>query len=373
MKMTASLTWVGLGMTFLHATNAVGATTHTWTGAGSNGYWSRPENWLNNTPPPANGTVNLIFPTGKPRKVSTNDIAGLIVTSLQASDYGMSFHGTGNGTPLRLNGLVDINSGSIQFTGSLTLRLNGSTTVSLGTAVVGLNTYSTSTVEFGGKITGPGGLTISGSSGYGVGNGGLARFTAHGANDYTGSTVFEDDAQMELGNYSYAPVPDSFYLVIVGTTSVPTALTIRYGADVELKRNNQIGNAASVTVLQNSRLDLSRFADTIGSFTCKGNLETEIYSASSYGRLTINGTIAITSHSEPDWSQFSDDQLRVSRNPNYTPSANTTFTLLSNDSTDAISGEFYGWPENEAANLGGVIFRLRYSGGTGNDLTLKNP
>jgi len=336
----------GLGIASIHATTAFAASTHTWTGAGSNGYWSRPENWLNNTPPPANGTVNLIFPTNKPRKLSTNDIGGLV---------------------------VDINSGSIQFSGSLTLRLNGSTTVSLGTAVVGVNTYSTSTVEFGGTITGPGGLTISGSSGYGVGNGGLARFTAHGANDYTGSTVFEDDAQVELGNYTYVSVPNSFYSMIVGTTSVPTAVTIRYGADVELKRNNQIGNTASVTLLQDSRLDLSRYSDTIGSFTCKGHLESEIFSASSYGRLTVNGTIAITSHSEPDWNQYSNDQLRISRNPDYIPAANTTFTLLTNDSNDAITGTYYGWPENEAASLGGVLFRLRYSGGTGNDLTLKNP
>lgn len=366
-------TWLGLGLVASHGGMAMAATTHTWTGGGSTGYWSRPENWANFSVPPANGTVNLVFPAGKPRKTSTNDIGGLVVTSLQAADYGMVFHGTSPGTTLRLDGIVDINSGSVTFGSSLTLRLNGSTTVSLGTAYVGVGTYSESTIIFDGRITGPGGLTISGTSAYGNGLGGSAQFTAWGANDYTGSTVFENDIHVELGNYTYQALSSPPVLAVVGATSVPTTLTIRDGADVELKRNNQIADTASVTLLQDSRFDLSRFSDTIGSFTCKGNLESELYSATSYGKLTVNGSVAITSHAEPDWNQFSNDQLRVIRNPNYVPAANTTFTLIANDGTDGITGTFYGWPENESASLGGTIFHLHYSGGTGNDLTLKNP
>lgn len=366
-------TWLALGLMTGNAGVALAATTHTWTGGGSTSLWSRPENWANFSVPPANGIVNLVFPGGKPWKTSTNDIAGLVVTSLEADDYGMVFHGTGSGTTLRLSGLVDINSGSVTFGSTLTLRLNGTTTFSLGTAYVGVGTYSQSTVVFDGKITGPGGLTISGTSAYGNGLGGNAQFTAWGANDYTGPTILEDDIHVELGNYAYIGSSQPLVLMVVGVTSIPTTLTIRNGADVELMRSNQIGDTASVTLLQNSRLDLSRFADTIGSFTCKGNLESELYSASTYGRLTVNGTVAITTHAEPDWSQLVDDQLRVIRNPNYTPAANTTFTLITNDGTDAITGTFHGWPENDSASLGGTVFRLRYGGGTGNDLTLKNP
>lgn len=355
------------------AGESMAATTHTWTGGGSTGYWSRPENWASYSVPPANSSVILVFPSGQPRKVSTNDIAGLVVTSLSVADYGMSFHGTGAGAELAFNGSVSLSSASVVFNGSLPLRLSGGTAFDLGTEVVGVGTYSPSSVVFGGTITGSGSLTVSGSGGYGLGNGGLVQFTAHGANTYQGATLFQNSVQVELGNWTYAFGSSPQILVMVGTTSVPSAMTVRNGADVEWKRNDQVGNGADVTLLQGSRLDLSRYSDVVRNLVLRGRLESELYNATTYGRLSATGTITITSNVESGWNDFLSDQLRITRYSGYTPVANTTFTILANDASDAIVGTFYGWPNLATRTVGGLTFRLRYAGGTGNDLTFSNP
>jgi fibronectin-binding autotransporter adhesin len=355
------------------AGETMAATEHTWTGGGSTGYWSRPENWSGNLVPPANSSVILAFPSGLPRKISTNDIPGLVVTSMTVADYGMSFHGTGAGVELAFNGPVTLGSASVVFNASLPLRLSGGTTFDLGTSVVGVGTYSPSSVVFGGTITGPGSLTVSGSGGYGLGNGGLVQFTARGANTYQGSTTFQNSVQVEMGNWNYAPGNVPQILVQAGTTSVPGAMTVRNGADVEWKRNDQVGNGADVTLLQGSRLDLSRYSDVVRNLVLRGRLESELYNATTYGRLSVIGTINITSNVESGWNDYLSDQLRITRYSGYTPVANTSFTILSNDASDAIVGTFYGWPNLATRTVGGLTFKLRYAGGTGNDLTFSNP
>jgi hypothetical protein len=368
MKAIATLTAMAA---FWNAVQAV--TTHTWSGNGANSNWSREENWENFSVPPANTTVELVFPANKPRKSSVANITGLTISSLKIYDYGMKISGPPGGMTLKFGGTITLYTGSLTFANPLTLRLSGATTVSLDTTLVGLETYSKSIVRFETKITGPGSLTIDGDGAYGHENGGEALFVAHASNDYAGSTTFKDDVQVSLSNYAYGIAPAPIYIVPIGAVSVPGNVTIKNGADVSLLHDNQIGNAASVTLLENSRLDLRRYSDTISSFTCKGRFETELGSATAYGRLTVNGTVSITSHSEGSWDDFTSDQLKIIRDAAYSPDANTTFTIIANNNADAIAGTFNGWPENEAANVDGLVFHLHYAGGTGNDLTFKNP
>lgn len=349
------------------------ATTHTWTGNGVNGNWSRPENWENFSVPPANSTVNLVFPSSKPWKASVANISGLTISSLTVYDYGMKISGPAGGLTLSFSGTITVHSGSLTFANPLTVRLAAGTSVNLDTSIVGLNTYSDSSIRFETKITGPGSLTIDGDSSYGKENAGMAQFVAYASNDYAGSTTFKDGVQVSLANYALALAPAPLNFLPIGAVSIPGDVTIKTGADVSLLRSNQIANAADVTLLENSRLDLQRYSDTISSFTCKGRFETELAGDSTYGRLTVNGAVSLTSHSEGSWDDFTSDQLKISRDPDYFPGANKTFTIITNDNADAIGGTFYGWPENEAANSGGVVFHLHYSGGTGNDLTFKNP
>jgi hypothetical protein len=49
---------------------------------------------------------------------------------------------------------------------------------------------------------------------------------------------------------------------------------------------------------------------------------------------------------------------------------NTTFTIIDNDGTDAVSGTFAGLPNNATFFQSGYTWRVSYVGGTGNDVTL---
>ena len=49
---------------------------------------------------------------------------------------------------------------------------------------------------------------------------------------------------------------------------------------------------------------------------------------------------------------------------------NTTFTIIDNDGTDAVSGTFAGLPNNATFFQSGYTWRISYIGGTGNDVTL---
>jgi len=48
----------------------------------------------------------------------------------------------------------------------------------------------------------------------------------------------------------------------------------------------------------------------------------------------------------------------------------TTFVLILNDGSDAVTGTFNALPENAIRNVSGKPFRTRYSGRSGNDVTL---
>ncbi len=49
---------------------------------------------------------------------------------------------------------------------------------------------------------------------------------------------------------------------------------------------------------------------------------------------------------------------------------NTTFTIIDNDGTDAVSGTFAGLPNNATFFQSGYTWRISYVGVTGNDVTL---
>src|SRR5262249_58173198 len=52
------------------------------------------------------------------------------------------------------------------------------------------------------------------------------------------------------------------------------------------------------------------------------------------------------------------------------PPIASTYTLLTNDGTDAISGTFAGLPEGARFGVTGHAFVITYRGGDGNDVTL---
>src|SRR5256886_13010809 len=54
----------------------------------------------------------------------------------------------------------------------------------------------------------------------------------------------------------------------------------------------------------------------------------------------------------------------------FAPAAGTTFTIINNDGSDAVTGTFSGLAEGATVNLSGQVFTISYVGGTGNDVVL---
>src|SRR3954471_347921 len=72
---------VVLALAALGTVNSSQAASHTWTGAGANGFWSTTSNWSNGAPTAAEAApVTLVFPYGM-SPICTNNIPGLTVDS----------------------------------------------------------------------------------------------------------------------------------------------------------------------------------------------------------------------------------------------------------------------------------------------------
>ena len=54
----------------------------------------------------------------------------------------------------------------------------------------------------------------------------------------------------------------------------------------------------------------------------------------------------------------------------FTPAAGDVLTIIDNDGADAVIGTFAGLPEGSTFTNNGIVFRVSYAGGDGNDVTL---
>jgi hypothetical protein len=78
---------------------------------------------------------------------------------------------------------------------------------------------------------------------------------------------------------------------------------------------------------------------------------------SGYDRLNVNGTAALSN-------------AILSLTLGFTPALGDTFTIISNDGADPVSGTFVGLPAGALLTNGATIFRIAYNGGDGNDVML---
>lgn len=82
--------------------------------------------------------------------------------------------------------------------------------------------------------------------------------------------------------------------------------------------------------------------------------------AGNFDQLNVTGTVNLGSAT-----------LATSLYGGYVPVLNDSFVIINNDGSDAITGTFAGLAQNAEFTLaGGYKFRISYTGGTGNDVTL---
>jgi uncharacterized repeat protein (TIGR01451 family) len=78
---------------------------------------------------------------------------------------------------------------------------------------------------------------------------------------------------------------------------------------------------------------------------------------SGYDQLNVTGTVDLTG-------------ATLSASLGFTPVGGAQFTIINNDSTDAVVGTFSGLAERATVTLNGINFTVSYVGGTGNDVVL---
>ncbi len=86
-----------------------------------------------------------------------------------------------------------------------------------------------------------------------------------------------------------------------------------------------------------------------------------ITACTNYDQLVVNGTVTLTGDN---------NTLSTTLLNGYVPKAGDVFTVINNDGTDAVTGTFKGLAEGATFELNGVVFKISYVGGTGNDVTL---
>ena len=256
------------------------ATTYTWTGTGFFGQdflWSNDFNWAGGVAPSANETnVTIIFPNDNSPRISTNDVVGLKVNSIQFQGTNYVVHGKPAGNTLNFLGtglggwavLASRDGNYFASTCPLNLNNSGFVAVSSGCTFSVLST-----------IGGAGGLTKSSP--------GTLKFAAGGANTYVGTTTVTDGT-LDLNNGTF--IPSATYVavagpLVIGSTNFSFAPLVRWLLD------NQVANTTLITVNPNGRLWLNGQDDTLGSLSLMDGAQV---STGVGGGLTSPGTLTLS-------------------------------------------------------------------------------
>jgi autotransporter-associated beta strand protein len=76
-----------------------------------------------------------------------------------------------------------------------------------------------------------------------------------------------------------------------------------------------------------------------------------------YDQVNVRGAVNLTG-------------IRLAASLGFKSSVNDQFTLISNDGTDAVAGTFAGLAQGAKLYVGGQLFQIAYTGGSGNDVVL---
>ncbi len=78
-----------------------------------------------------------------------------------------------------------------------------------------------------------------------------------------------------------------------------------------------------------------------------------------YDQLQVTGTV-----------DLSGSTLTTSLLNGFVPTTDNSFTIIQNDAADSVTGTFTGLPEGATVTIGSSVFKISYTGGDGNDVTL---
>ena len=103
---------------------------------------------------------------------------------------------------------------------------------------------------------------------------------------------------------------------------------------------------------------------TVGTFVLNGDYQFELggkVSCTEYDQVKATGGVTLSSTTST---------ITTSRYNSYTPTQGQVFTIIDNQGSSAVSGTFSGLAEGATFEQNGVVFKISYVGGDGNDVTL---
>lgn len=99
-----------------------------------------------------------------------------------------------------------------------------------------------------------------------------------------------------------------------------------------------------------------------GNLTLSGSLDEEIGGTTvctQYDQTQVTGTVNVNNAT-----------LNVTHVNSFVPAVGNTFTIISNDAADAVTGTFTGLAQGATFTVGTVTYSISYTGGDGNDVVL---
>ncbi|MDH4872215.1 DUF4347 domain-containing protein, partial [Pseudomonas sp. BN515] len=245
-----------------------------------------------------------------------------------------------SGGTVAIAGDANLGSGTLQLNdGTLSVTSAGTVdnAITLGASAGSVSVGSGLAVSLSGAIGGTGALTKTGSG----------TLTLSGGNNYSGTTT------VSAGT-----------LAVNGSTT--SATTVVSGAT--LAGSGILGG--NVTVQSGGTLSPGNSA---GTLTVNGNLQ---MNAGSILAVEINGTTAGTQYDQVVVNgtvNVSGATLAVTHG--YAPGFGDVYTLIDNNLSDSVTGNFSGLAEGGTltASGNGTVLTASYTGGTGNDFTLTAP
>lgn len=336
----------------------VGAAPKTWDGGGGTGApdWSASINWANNSGPNIND--EMVFPSvgGGVNKNTTNSFATgrdydqIVFT---ASDYtignlGFDLTNSGVTQSLLLNydsGTTTINVGiGLQTNNHLFQIGNGNKPTLDMNGPIDLNGLRL-TIEVTGSMSADG-IVSDSTVNPALVKTGAGTLTLNAANSYTGTTEVQDGTMVVNNTHASSSI------------SVSSGANLNGGGTVNaVVCNGKISPGNGTT-----RADLG----VNGSFTISG-------SAGGTASFQLSGTSAGVDYDQIDAAGTvtlsSSPILELTFGTGFTPTGGTEFILINKTSAGAISGNFSGVVEGTVRQVGTVLMRFSYVGGTGNDFT----